>query len=42
MIASRYHWLAQTPDHATWRGLRYASRLAADGSAGGLATQPAT
>jgi hypothetical protein len=29
-IASRYHWLAQTPDHATWRGLRYASRLAAD------------
>lgn len=29
-IASRYHWLAQTPDHASWRGLRYTSRLAAD------------
>jgi RES domain len=29
-IARRYHWLAHTPDHATWRGLRYTSRLAAD------------
>jgi hypothetical protein len=29
-IASRYHWLAQTPDHASWRGLRYLSRLAPD------------
>jgi hypothetical protein len=29
-IAARYHWLAQTPDHGTWRGLRYTSRLAAD------------
>jgi hypothetical protein len=30
MIASRYHWLAQTPDHGDWRGLRYTSRLAPD------------
>jgi RES domain len=29
-IVSRYHWLAQTPDHASWRGLRYLSRLAPD------------
>ena len=29
-IASHYHWLAQTPDHASWRGLRYLSRLAPD------------
>lgn len=29
-IASRYHWLGQTPDHASWRGLRYLSRLAPD------------
>jgi hypothetical protein len=29
-IAGRYHWLAQTPDHASWRGLRYLSRLAPD------------
>jgi hypothetical protein len=29
-IARRYHWLAQTPDHSRWRGLRYASRLAGD------------
>ena len=24
------YWLAQTPDHASWRGLRYLSRLAPD------------
>jgi hypothetical protein len=29
-IATRYHWLAQTPDHTAWRGLRYTSRLAAE------------
>jgi hypothetical protein len=35
-IATRYHWLAQTPDHATWRGLRYTSRLAPEWECWGI------